>query len=108
MGLGGLRRVGSGRVGSRTACRRVVRLAYERSCQPGRTCRGLARKRCEQHDPPESGVPTTFLAADEEGFAMAVMIGVDPHKGSHTAVVIDGDEVEIGDDPGAVVVPSAR
>ncbi len=26
---------------------------------------------------------------------MAVMIGVDPHKGSHTAVVIDGDEVEL-------------
>ena len=27
---------------------------------------------------------------------MAVMIGVDPHKRSHTAVVIDGDDVEIG------------
>ena len=26
---------------------------------------------------------------------MTVMIGVDPHKGSHTAVVIDGDEVEL-------------
>jgi transposase len=26
---------------------------------------------------------------------MAVMIGVDPHKGSHTAVVIDRDEVEL-------------
>jgi transposase len=26
---------------------------------------------------------------------MAVMIGVDPHKGSHTAVAIDGDEVEL-------------
>jgi len=27
---------------------------------------------------------------------MAVMIGVDPHKRSHTAVVIDGDDVELG------------
>jgi transposase len=27
---------------------------------------------------------------------MAVMIGVDPHKRSHTAVAIDGDEVELG------------
>jgi transposase len=27
---------------------------------------------------------------------MAVMIGVDPHKRSHTAVVIDGDDVEVG------------
>ena len=26
---------------------------------------------------------------------MAVMIGVDPHKGSHTAVAIDGDDVEL-------------
>src|SRR5881227_3235486 len=26
---------------------------------------------------------------------MTVMIGVDPHKGSHTAVAIDGDEVEL-------------
>jgi len=27
---------------------------------------------------------------------MAVMIGVDPHKRSHTAVAIDGDDVEVG------------
>jgi hypothetical protein len=26
---------------------------------------------------------------------MAVMIGVDPHKGSHTSVAIDGDGVEL-------------
>ncbi len=26
---------------------------------------------------------------------MSVMIGIDPHKGSHTAVVIDTDEVVI-------------
>jgi len=26
---------------------------------------------------------------------MSVMIGIDPHKGSHTAVVINGDEVVI-------------
>ena len=26
---------------------------------------------------------------------MAVVIGVDPHKRSHTAVAIDGDEVEL-------------
>ncbi len=26
---------------------------------------------------------------------MSVMIGIDPHKGSHTAVVIDPDEVVI-------------
>ena len=26
---------------------------------------------------------------------MTVMIGVDPHKRSHTAVAIDGDDVEV-------------
>jgi hypothetical protein len=35
---------------------------------------------------------------DEKGTkAMTlVMIGVDPHKASHTAVAVDGDEVELG------------
>ena len=32
---------------------------------------------------------------------MTVMIGVDPHKGSHTAVAIDGDEVAAGVGDGA-------
>ena len=32
---------------------------------------------------------------------MAVMIGVDPHKGSHTAVAIDGDERGVRGDRGA-------
>ena len=35
---------------------------------------------------------------------MAVMIGVDPHKGSHTAVAIDGDERELA----AVSVRASR
>jgi len=32
---------------------------------------------------------------DREGQRMTVMIGVDPHKRSHTAVAIDGDDVEL-------------
>jgi transposase len=35
---------------------------------------------------------------------MTVMIGVDPHQGSHTAVAVDGDEVEVG----RVVVRASR
>ena len=35
---------------------------------------------------------------------MAVMIGVDPHKGSHTAVAIDDDEVQLA----AVTVRATR
>ena len=34
-------------------------------------------------------------SVDRSGGAMVVMIGVDPHKGSHTAVAIDGDDVEL-------------
>ena len=41
---------------------------------------------------------------DQEGNGMTVMIGVDPHKGSHTAVAIDGDEVELA----AIQVRSSR
>jgi transposase len=42
-------------------------------------------------------VPTVVLvnSNDQEGNTMMVMIGVDPHKGSHTAVAIDRDEVEL-------------
>jgi transposase len=43
----------------------------------------------------KSGLPAlAFHEVDREVF-MAVMIGVDPHKGSHTAVVIDRDESEL-------------
>jgi hypothetical protein len=32
----------------------------------------------------------------KEQVVAVVMIGVDPHKGSHTAVAVDGDEVVLG------------
>src|SRR5712692_57682 len=72
------------------------RLAYERSCPPTGSHRGVARKRCErtilrnQECPPWSS--RTTIRKDNE---MMVMIGVDPHKRSHTAVAIDGDDVEL-------------
>jgi hypothetical protein len=31
-----------------------------------------------------------------EGGQMGVVIGIDPHKGSHTAVAIDGCEQQLG------------
>src|SRR5437588_10738426 len=38
-------------------------------------------------------MPTAvFYFLDEEGASMTVMIGVDPHKGSHTAVAVDAGE----------------
>jgi hypothetical protein len=40
-------------------------------------------------------LPAAVPIADRKGKAMSVMIGVDPHKGSHTAVVVDNREVVI-------------
>jgi transposase len=37
-------------------------------------------------------MPTTAHLPDDEGAVMTVMIGVDPHKGSHTAVAVDETE----------------
>ena len=44
---------------------------------------------------PESGLPAAVTRRERKGNVMSVMIGIDPHKGSHTAVVIDQDEVVI-------------
>ena len=42
----------------------------------------------------KSGVPSRFSISQEE-VLMSVIIGVDPHKASHTAVAIGGDEREV-------------
>ena len=42
----------------------------------------------------ESGVPSRLPSTDKE-VLMTVIIGVDPHKASHTAVAICGDEREM-------------
>ena len=51
---------------------------------------GVARKRRE-HIKLKSGVPTS-VHHDQEGIVMT-MIGIDPHKATHTAVAIDDNEV---------------
>jgi hypothetical protein len=52
------------------------------------------RKRRERADTVlQSDMPTTVLdSLKEKAHAMTVMIGIDPHKGSHTAVAVDGGE----------------
>lgn len=42
----------------------------------------------------QSGVPTAVFI-DDRRITVTVMIGVDPHKATHTAVAIDGREVEL-------------
>ena len=66
-------------------------------------CRALPWRGSKEVRPlidPELGMPATGSPAGaqpERGRPMAaVMIGVDPHKGSHTAVVIDQAEVALG------------
>ena len=43
-------------------------------------------------------MPTSVLTSvGRKGAVMAVMIGVDPHKGSHTAVALDDSEQFLGE-----------
>lgn len=44
---------------------------------------------------PQSGVPTAILIDRDEEDTLKVVIGVDPHKGSHTAVAVDNHETEL-------------
>ena len=55
----------------------------------------MARKRRE-HDQPESGVPTSVSSIAKEGIVF-VMIWIDPHKATHTAVAVDDDENVVGE-----------
>jgi transposase len=48
-----------------------------------------------EHDDPKSGVPTAVSTNAITEEHMGVIIGVDPHKGSHTAVAIGRDEVRL-------------
>jgi hypothetical protein len=74
----------------------AIRLAFYRVfCLPGPL--GCGSKEVREHDPPESEVPVLTLtsrAIAREG-QMGVVIGVDPHKGSHAAVAIDANEQQL-------------
>ena len=59
----------------------------------------MAQKRRERHTVLKSGMPATvFTGHQEEGpFMTVVMIGIDPHKASHTAVAISAAEEPLGE-----------
>src|ERR1019366_3565455 len=80
--------------GSRGACC-PLGLASERTVSLPVSCCDVARKRREHilHQECPSRLPFHPMRGT---FFMQVLIGVDPHKGSHTAVAIDGDEVQLG------------
>jgi transposase len=70
-------------------------LALKRLACPLGPHRGVAQKR-NAHGDPESGVPTADpLSEQREGIQVKVIIGVDPHKATHTAVAVDDREDEI-------------
>src|SRR4029077_9326639 len=74
----------------------AIRLVFYRvSCPPGLL--GCGSKEVREHDPPESGVPAPTLTsrAIAREDRMRVVIGVDPHKGSHMAVAIDANEQQL-------------
>ena len=77
-------------MGSRCACRPLgwlcIELLADRFLH-----RGVARKR-QEHDQPKSGVPTSVSITERKALTMTITIGIDPHKGSHTAVAIDSNE----------------
>lgn len=56
--------------------------------------RGVARKRIE-HEELQAGVPTAVSPKKPTEVAVTVVIGVDPHKATHTAVAIDASEEEL-------------
>src|SRR4051794_6104711 len=67
-------------------CRREVWLPSDEAvCRF--PCCGVARNR---NGIPASGVPAAAFTSDRGGHVF--IIGIDPHKGSHTAAVIDRDE----------------
>ena len=78
-----------GLVGVSRECPAAVRLASERSDHPARSCRGVARKR--------NGIDTYQVCPlrrtnHEHREHNMFIIGIDPHKGSHTAVAVDRSE----------------
>ena len=68
-------------------------LALDRGAYPSDSCRGVVRKRREHPSVVRNKacLPRSFhlsASAREGSSVTAVMIGVDPHKGSHTAVAV--------------------
>ena len=82
--------------GSRAVCRSCA--SWLPNEVPASGCRrGVARKRRERRTL-KSDMPTSVLyQPSRREQDMAVMIGVDPHKGSHTAVALDDNEQPLGE-----------
>jgi transposase len=76
-------------------------LAFERRASSPGLRRGVAQKRCERRRDPGIRRARHGLTDEVKGVGggigvAAVMIGVDPHKGSHTAVAISAAEELLG------------
>src|SRR5215469_7807858 len=78
----------------------LMGLAFERRASWPGPRRGVAQKRRERHGGfwNQACPPRSLPASMERGIPMAaVMIGVDPHKASHTAVAISAAEEPLGE-----------
>jgi hypothetical protein len=47
--------------------------------------------------PPSSGLPAVATPPDSHEEDVVFIIGIDPHKGSHTAAVLDDQEALVGE-----------
>src|SRR5918994_1112777 len=72
----------------------VDRLAFERRASRRSPHPRVARKR-NVHRRSEAGVPSRIPTPETTEVLMAVIIGVDPHKATHTAVAVDHTEAEL-------------
>lgn len=71
-------------------------LAFERIDRPSGSATGVARKRNGNY--PASGLPAGGATHYTPGLEHTVItIGIDPHKGSHTATAVDASEVVVGE-----------
>jgi transposase len=75
-------------------CLPIVGLAFERGVGLSGSRRGVAHER-DVSASFESGVLAAVPTNDRRTQKMEVMIGVDPHKGSHTATMLDRGQREL-------------
>ena len=85
-----------------SACRPLLGLAFERRASLLGPRRGVAQKRCASAvrfpgiGRARHGSFSQVSDGEEGSAVVAVMIGIDPHKGSHTAVAIGPAEQPLG------------
>jgi hypothetical protein len=88
--------VASGGSGWSSLCACHLWVGFLTSCWPSGVLGGVWLERGENTIDPNQECPSQFTVYAKEGIVF-VMIGIDPHKATHTAVAVDDDEHVIGE-----------